>query len=314
MGLNHQSSPPPLSEGATFCPACGYDLRATGGERCSECGLVLDRADLARSNFPWVYRQTRGRLGAFLSTVWGVTLDQRILRHEAVKPQVVAEALKFRRRVAALVVVAFSGIAGLLLGVQGADRLVVEFPQVWFNPSSVKVIRALPPLADLVVPWVAGVVTVPPLIAVYAALAALTIVRAPLNVLRPDSAVESSEDAVRTIGCYVTGPLVFLFTAAIGIAVTVLADRLFRQPNQKMARTLALTAGSVLSLTVFVAIVAAVVRTGQWRARLTRRGPGIGVLAMAELLLRWLLAIVFWSGVVPWCLGFIWIVIDSFRF
>jgi hypothetical protein len=290
---------------AIHCPACGYDLRGTAGDRCSECGLVIDRDDLARSNFPWVYREKRGRLNAFLSTVWGITLDRKVLRHEAAKPQAVADALKFRRWATAGVVIAFAGVAVLFLMTEGAGQVVVEDGPTGLNNVT---------MADLVVPWVAGMVTVPVLIVLYAALTGFSIVRAPMKVLRPHRATASLPDTVRAIGCYVTGPLFFLFTAAVGIVVLFLGERLFRHPSQKMVQTIVMTAGGVLSLTIWIAIPAATFRTGQWRARLTRRGYATGFLAMGELLLWWLLAGAFWFGVVPWCVGFVWIVVDSFRF
>src|SRR5436190_1289393 len=111
---------------AIHCPACGYDLRGMTGDRCSECGLVIDREDVAED------------------------------------------------------------------GPTGLNNVT---------------------MADLVVPWVAGVVTVPVLIVLYAALTGFSIVRAPMKVLRPHRATASLPDTVRAIGCYVTGPLFFLFTA-----------------------------------------------------------------------------------------------------
>src|SRR4051812_21888785 len=99
MPLTEPLLPPksqPLVEPALRCPVCGYDLRATEGDRCSECGFALDRAELARSNVPWVYRDKTGRVRAFLSTVWAVTSDRGSLRNEAAKPQAVADTLKFR--------------------------------------------------------------------------------------------------------------------------------------------------------------------------------------------------------------------------
>src|SRR5687768_10793324 len=61
--------------GDLLCPACGYDLRGTTGGRCSECGLEIDPAALARSGVPWAYRKEMGRVRAFLKTAWLVTFD-----------------------------------------------------------------------------------------------------------------------------------------------------------------------------------------------------------------------------------------------
>lgn len=46
---------------ATPCPVCGYDLRATTGGICPECGSAVHRDDLSRSKLPWRYRRELGR-------------------------------------------------------------------------------------------------------------------------------------------------------------------------------------------------------------------------------------------------------------
>ena len=62
-----------------------------------------------------------------------------------------------------------------------------------------------------------------------------------------------------------------------------------------------------------IAIAGTVHRTGQWRARTAHAGYPTGFAAMGELLLRWAIGGVVTLGVIPWCIGFLWIVVDSFR-
>jgi len=43
------------NEKATYCPACGYDLRGAANQRCSECGANVGRG--ISSRIPWVQRR-----------------------------------------------------------------------------------------------------------------------------------------------------------------------------------------------------------------------------------------------------------------
>ena len=81
---------------AVLCPACGYDVRSTTSDRCSECGPILDRSAAAASNLPWAHRGRIGRLRAFVKTVWAVTLDVQSIRHELGRPQDPLDAIRFR--------------------------------------------------------------------------------------------------------------------------------------------------------------------------------------------------------------------------
>lgn len=67
----------------------------------------------------------------------------------------------------------------------------------------------------------------------------------------------------------------------------------------------AVSAGAIVLLTM--------VRIIQWAARVRGWGVGRAMLAVPQLLLIWLLGAVFFLGLLPWCIGFIWLVIDSFR-
>src|SRR6478609_3636267 len=88
---------PAESEHNLLCPACGYDLRGTTAQRCSECGLELDRAAFQRSTIAWAYRGKIGRISAFVRTVWQFTSDTKAIRYDAAKPQSAHDATVYRR-------------------------------------------------------------------------------------------------------------------------------------------------------------------------------------------------------------------------
>ena len=284
------------------CPACGYDLRGAVDARCSECGLVIDRAALERTAIPWAYRREVGRVRAFFKTVWRVTLDLKALRLEAAKPQSARDAILFRRWLAGLVAACLTGLAGLLIAAGGIAEIVVQKPGV-FAAS------ALPGWEqDLGVPWSAGV-ALPGAIFAYAVLTAVVLTAAPAAIFRTAGMSPRAAEAARAIGCYAAAPLLWLMPAAAAFAALWALAELDRPPSERL--TLGLAAAWILL--ALLALGGTVYRTGQWRARVTHGGYGSGFLAMGELLLRWVVGLAAVLFVVPWCVGFLWVVVDSFR-
>lgn len=51
-----------------FCPGCRYNLRGIESDRCSECGIVVERSAIAAFSVPWERRREIGFLKAFLKT------------------------------------------------------------------------------------------------------------------------------------------------------------------------------------------------------------------------------------------------------
>ncbi len=86
---------PPLPEGV-LCPDCGYDLRGSTSERCSECGFVLDELRRAESQIPWTYRHKLGRFQAYWKTVWLVLRRPKRFCMEMLRPVSYRDSQSFR--------------------------------------------------------------------------------------------------------------------------------------------------------------------------------------------------------------------------
>jgi hypothetical protein len=67
------------------------------------------------------------------------------------------------------------------------------------------------------------------------------------------------------------------------------------------------------ALIVFVAIVGTLGRTGQWLARVRHGGFVSGVSGAIWLLALWLWGAAIYGIAMPWCIGFLWLVVDSLR-
>src|SRR3954466_6785156 len=80
-----------------YCPDCNYDLRGIGeADRCPECGLAIDRDELATSRIPWVHRHRIGRFRAYWRTVWLAMVRTKSLGREVHRPVAYADAQRFR--------------------------------------------------------------------------------------------------------------------------------------------------------------------------------------------------------------------------
>jgi hypothetical protein len=289
------------------CPGCGYDLRGTAAGRCSECGLVIDREALRRSGFPWAHRRRAGRVRAFLKTVWLVSVDSRTLSQETAKAQSPRDAAVFRRWVAAALAICFAGVVVMLIE-SGAiadatlDRSIdLRFYTRW--PGVVE---------DLAVPWSAGIVWRPALF-VYTVAFAIYVAGATRPIFRTRGLSPDYAETVQAISAYTTAPLVLVLLGTAGYGLVAALETYV--DVAALAR-LWLPAGItvvVSFLLLILGVALTVYRTGQWRARTAHAGYPMGFAAMGELLLRWVVGAVFFLGVLPWCVGFAWIAVDSFR-
>lgn len=79
------------------CPACDYDLRALTGDRCPECGLLVDRQRLSVSRIPWVHRAQIGRVRAYCRTVMLAWRHPFALAQNVAMPVDLRDAKRFQR-------------------------------------------------------------------------------------------------------------------------------------------------------------------------------------------------------------------------
>ena len=310
---------------AMLCPRCGFDLRGTASDRCGECGLAFDRADLGRSGVPWAHRRRIGRFRAFVKTVWLLTTDRPRVRHELAKPQAAGDALWFQGWVAgcvaaALLVAAAAaehryGITGVVVEYQGRINYFYAGPS-WFQ-------RGGPWIGvgqDLTVPWSAGLTLLPVPIACLVGLAlySVGVGRATLRLRRHPPEHRRRAWAVAR---YAAAPLVLLLPAAAAYGVAEIVRHAAERSDDRFdpgftvpPNVLRSAAGSLAWAAAGVAAVGGLLvvhRWGEWNARAHYGGVGRYAVGLAEVLGRAVLGWVLFLGVGPWCVGLLRIIVAS---
>ena len=290
-----------------LCPACGFDLRGTTGDRCGECGLEIDRAGLRVSGVPWAHRGRMGRITAYLKTARAFARDRGV-RFEAVRPQEIRDGRAFARITACFVAVALVG--AFLAGVYAMGGLVALAIQPGDSVSR--------GVLDGAVPWCAGA-TIPGVLPVCLVAFAFWLASSQRFVFRTRAGSAERARAGVALSYYTSAPLLLLVpAAAFGVGLAWLTRHVadsygprfrafFVYPRASLALSVA---GGV---TAVVAVGLALVRVGQWVARTRQSGTGRAVLGAAEAVGLWLLGVVVLLGLVPWCVGFTLIAIDSLR-
>lgn len=289
-----------VEEGTTLCPGCGYDLRAATEDRCSECGLVIDRRRLRVSGFAWAHRERIGTLRAYARTVWGVTRDDTRLRHEAARVQDPADGRAFRRVTAGVVAATLLATWGWIMWEnKGLGFLAYPLWQGW---------RTVAPdwYDDLVVSWSAGA-TMAWVVPVCLILLAVYLTGVQQAVFRAGRMPQVYRRRVGAIAHYAAAPLALGLPSLALLAMAPAAGR-----GVGMA-ALALAVRVAAGVTAFAALAGSLVRVGQWVSRVRHAGFATGALAAMELLALWAWGVVLTLGLVPWSIGYSWIVIDSFR-
>jgi hypothetical protein len=299
-------------QGMLLCPQCGFDLRGTESLRCGECGLEIDREGLRQSGIPWVYRGRMGRVKGYLRTCWLVTADRPAIRFEAAKPQDPRDGRAFARVTGFVVALALLAVFwAVVYGMGGLTFLAVQPPNPLLSSGR------LSPGADayrqdFVVPWCAGAM-LSPVLPGCLILLGFFIAGAQRFVFRTRSLSAGQGARGLALSYYASAPLVLTLPALIcGGLAGLLADR-----------KIFVEAGPFRRLTIVLAIVSVVLyavgalgtlyRVGQWLRRV-RHCEALGAwLGAMELIGLWVLGWIFFLGVIPWCVGFFWIVFDSLR-
>lgn len=293
---------------AVPCPSCGYDMRYATDNRCSECGLVIDRAALSVSGVPWAHRRQIGRVRAFVRTVWQITFDKQRLRQELVKPQQLRDARAFGFRNAAAVAAALIVISATLLFEDGIQHIAIQ-------PGTVGTIfargraGAMPDYAqDLAVPWSAGA-TLLPVVPLYLIGLALYLAGA----ARPAMRHTPHGERAQAMAAYAAAPLAWLLPAGICFALTHFLLRSAPREMESELRIVGLIVGLLALALGVVAVVGFFLSVGRWYARAHHAGAARFMAGISLAACNSLLGIVLFLGLVPWCVGLLWIILDSLR-
>jgi hypothetical protein len=313
-GSPNPSLPPsPIGDEAMPCPQCGYDLRAAASDCCCECGWKIDRELLTTSGFPWAHRRRVGRIRAYIKTVWMVTVGSRRLAYEAARPQELADARKFGWITTVIFALSLLGVfAAAVVAQKGLIFLAVQ-PVSPFAGAFGAAPAGFRLPDDLAVPWSAGA-TLWPVLPACLVLLAIYLGRVQRAIFRVRSFGVEYQRRALALAAYASAPLALAGLALVlyllGSIIDPGALRAGSWPDLTVVHVLA-TAMRAASLALPPAIL--LLRCAQWLQRATARGGGRAALGAAELLGLWLVGIVVCLGLLPWCVGFLWIVIDSLR-
>jgi len=289
-----------------LCPFCGYDLRRSPGEICSECGHTIDRSTLSTSNFPWPHRRHLGRIRTFWKTVFLITINSKQLRYESARTQLLSDGRAFRKAMAATLATALISIwIILIVANHGPDFLAVHRPSNLVNSPPQK---PLGQLQDLAVPWSTAATMLPtwPLMLTFLAIYLTGIQQ---RLFRLKDASPQIQNRALTIGYYSTAPLALVFPAILPWAATLY---LFVGQMPAITTPNLITAHSPLLLVILIPPLT-LIRIIQWNLRITHRGSEHALYLMPKILALYLLGLILFLGILPWCIGFLWLVIDSFR-
>jgi hypothetical protein len=241
-----------------------------------------------------------------------MTADRLAIRYEAAKPQEPRDGRAFARVTGAIVAVGLLAVfAALVYAMSGLTFLAVQPPNPLLSSGR------LSPGADayqqdLMVPWCAGA-TLSPVLPGCLILLGFFVAGAQRFVFRTRSLSAGRGARGLALSYYASAPLVLMLPAlACGGLAGLLADR-----------KIFVEAGPFRRLTIVLAIVSVVLyatgalgtlyRVGQWVRRVRHCGTVRAWLGAMELTGLWVLGWIFFLGVVPWCVGFFWIVLDSLR-
>lgn len=299
------------------CPSCGYDLRAVAGGRCPECGFEVDAVSLQRSEIPWANRRKIGWVRAYFKTAWQFIRRRGNLSVEVGRPQDLLEGRSFSRITGVLLAAILIGVWGLVLRTfkgRAYEALAVMSDEGGRYSFYRGPLRA-PWLDDLLVPWSAGV-TLGWVIPVALTLFAFHLATVQRTVFRLRGKSVDLKRAAAAIGSYTSAPLLLIGPAMVLYETGRIIVRYQGSTSQPTRSSLldvlmvGLMCGGGLLLLISMAL--AHLRVGQWVARITGGGSGRGFLAAGELALLWVIGAVLFLGLFPWCIGFGWIVFDSF--
>lgn len=288
-----------------YCPACSYDLRGIGdSRRCPECGLEIDWQELADSRIPWVHRRQIGRVRAYWRTLWLATVHTKSLAREAYRPVSYGDAQRFRLVTSILAaVVPAIGVTISLLNDRGLGAMSR------FDPFRGTSGQPVPGLFDLVLPYAAGVL-LPPVLPLCIGLFVFAAAGVPSYWFHPRRLPVIKQNRAVALSHYACAPLVLLLPAGLcfSVALALAASHQSERWYDRAMVTLGLTTTSLWIL----AVAAFYTNTLRLLHLATGARAGTMIAAAIVLPLSWLACAALTLFAIPWVVGFLRIVIESF--
>ena len=225
------------------------------------------------------------------------------------RPKDWRDAARFRWGMALVLSITFLGAFAFITQMEGGNLSYLALPAPEFAWSGVN--RIPGPVLDLAVPWSAGA-TLWPALPACLVLLAIYISGAQRPIFRLRSHTGQYRAQAQATSLYLSAPLAWLLVGtaltAGGIALGE-SDYDFLGTKTRLPSLFIFSGWPLIVLSPLVTLW----RIAQWTARANHSGYSTGLLGAAELLTRWLVGLVIFLGFFPWCVGFVWIVIDSFR-
>jgi hypothetical protein len=285
-----ESSNSLIAQDGLYCPKCGYDLRGTPGDICSECGQKFDRTNLANGILPWPRRRQLGTIRSYLKTVWLVTFCPSLWRVEAARPQSLLDAAKFF-----WITIVIAELAMLAVCYRPIDTHAMQFrieDDVLVGPTAL---------------WSMAV----KLRGIWPACVALWLLdsaAAPRRLFRKGAATAELGDRGAALACYAAGPF-FWMPLLTSVVFLARKDPWITNVVPGFGPFDVDTLGWSISVVPAVAAAPLLMVLGSVAIaykRFTGSGDSRSLWAVARLLLHWLVSAFLLLVVLPCCLAYAW--------
>lgn len=243
-----------------------------------------------------------------------MSADSQRIRQELSKPQDLRDAQRFRACIILLFTLTLLLATWTMVQEVGAANLLLQRRSLTDLSWSGGYSTVMPGWQqDLLAPWNAGLATVP-LVPVYALLLAIFLTGIGRSVMRLKDATPEQQKAAEAIALYAGAPLILFLLPVLLFCITQplleQAKEMEEARNYSLAHTILIVRLIAFLLACIFGILS-LRRIGQWITRAHHGGVGRFLLAVGECLLRTLVGFAVCGLLIPWCVGFFRITLES---